>query len=139
MRVLGIETSCDDTGAAIYDTDQGLIVHRLASQVELHSQYGGVVPELAARDHIRTLLPLVDSLLKDPSNDGQPVDGVAWTSGPGLAGALLVGASVGKSLAMAWDVPGVGVHHMEGHLLAPMLEDQPPRVSICRVIGIRWP
>ncbi len=126
MRVLGIETSCDDTGAAIYDTEKGLVVHRLASQIDLHAQYGGVVPELAARDHIRTLLPLVDSLINDPANAGAKVDGVAWTKGPGLAGALLVGASVGSSLAAAWNVPGVGVHHMEGHLLAPMLEDNPP-------------
>ncbi|MBX2883892.1 MAG: tRNA (adenosine(37)-N6)-threonylcarbamoyltransferase complex transferase subunit TsaD [Granulosicoccus sp.] len=126
MRVLGIETSCDDTGAAIYDTDHGLVVHRLASQIDIHAQYGGVVPELAARDHIRTLLPLVDSLISDPANDGRAVDGVAWTKGPGLAGALLVGASVGSSLAAGWNVPGVGVHHMEGHLLAPMLEETPP-------------
>ena len=126
MRILGIETSCDDTGAAIYDTDQGLVVHRLASQVDLHRQYGGVVPELAARDHIRTLLPLVNNLLDDPLNDGHKMDGVAWTAGPGLAGALLVGASVGRSLAQAWNVPSVGVHHMEGHLLAPMLEADPP-------------
>ncbi len=126
MRILGIETSCDDTGAAIYDTDQGLLVHRLASQVDLHSQYGGVVPELAARDHIRTLLPLVDSLITDPANQGHKMDAVAWTAGPGLAGALLVGASVGSSLAAAWDVPSIGVHHMEGHLLAPMLEPEPP-------------
>jgi len=126
MRVLGIETSCDDTGAAIYDTEKGLVVHRLASQIDLHAQYGGVVPELAARDHIRTLLPLVDSVINDPANSGSQVDGVAWTKGPGLAGALLVGASVGSSLAAAWNVPGVGVHHMEGHLLAPMLEDNPP-------------
>lgn len=126
MRILGIETSCDDTGAAIFDTKQGLVVHRLASQVALHSEYGGVVPELAARDHIRTLLPLVDSLINDPANSNQKIDGVAWTMGPGLSGALLVGASVGRSLSMAWSVPGVGVHHMEGHLLAPMLEPEPP-------------
>ena len=130
MRILGIETSCDDTGAAIYDTQQGLVVHRLASQIDLHAQYGGVVPELAARDHIRTLLPLVDSLITDPANQSdnqnQRIDGVAWTAGPGLAGALLVGASVGRSLSQAWRVPGIGVHHMEGHLLAPMLESTPP-------------
>jgi len=126
MRILGIETSCDDTGAAIYDTERGLVVHRLASQVDLHSQYGGVVPELAARDHIRTLLPLINNLINDPSNDGQKMDGVAWTAGPGLAGALLVGASVASGLAFAWGVPTVGVHHMEGHLLAPMLEAEPP-------------
>ena len=126
MRVLGIETSCDDTGAAIYDTERGLLVHRLASQIDLHQEYGGVVPELAARDHIRTLLPLVDSLLGDIPAEDPPVDAVAWTAGPGLAGALLVGASVGRSLAEAWNVPGLGVHHMEGHLLAPMLEEDPP-------------
>ncbi len=126
MRILGIETSCDDTGAAIYDSDQGLIVHRLASQIDLHNQYGGVVPELAARDHIRTLLPLVDSLINDPANRGNKLDAVAYTAGPGLAGALLVGASLGKSLARSWEIPAIGVHHMEGHLLAPMLEDNPP-------------
>jgi N6-L-threonylcarbamoyladenine synthase len=126
MRILGMETSCDDTGAAIYDTDEGLLVHRLASQIEIHREYGGVVPELAARDHIRTLLPLVDSLLADVPPRNPPVDAVAWTAGPGLAGALLVGASLGRSLAEAWGVPGVGVHHMEGHLLAPMLEEDPP-------------
>ncbi len=127
MRILGIETSCDDTGVAIYDTNDGLVVHRLASQIDLHSQFGGVVPELAARDHIRTLLPLVDRILTDPANGGTGMDAVAWTAGPGLAGALLVGASVGSSLAVAWEVPSVGVHHMEGHLLAPMLEPNPPQ------------
>ena len=126
MRILGIETSCDDTGVAIYDGDQGLIVHRLASQVELHSQYGGVVPELAARDHIRTLLPLVDNVLTDSDNDGRAMDAIAYTAGPGLAGALLVGASLASSLAYGWGIPGLGVHHMEGHLLAPMLEADPP-------------
>ncbi|WP_423908316.1 tRNA (adenosine(37)-N6)-threonylcarbamoyltransferase complex transferase subunit TsaD [Candidatus Spongiihabitans sp.] len=126
MRILGIETSCDDTGAAIYDSHQGLIVHRLASQVDLHQQYGGVVPELAARDHIRTLLPLIDSLIKDPVNDAEKLDAVAYTAGPGLVGALLVGASLGKSLAQSWAVPAIGIHHMEGHLLSPMLEDNPP-------------
>ena len=126
MRILGIETSCDDTGAAIYDSKQGLIVHRLASQIELHQQYGGVVPELAARDHIRTLLPLIDSLLEDPANAGKKPDALAYTAGPGLSGALLVGASLGKSLAQSWQIPAIGVHHMEGHLLAPMLEDNPP-------------
>lgn len=122
MRILGLETSCDDTGAAIYDTEQGLITHGLASQIALHTEYGGVVPELAARDHIRTLLPLVDSLLSAAANGGKPMHGVAWTMGPGLAGALLVGAAVGRSLSCAWGVPGIGVHHLEGHLLAVMLE-----------------
>lgn len=126
MRILGIETSCDDTGAAIYDSDRGLIVHRLASQVDLHQQYGGVVPELAARDHIRVLLPLIDSLVNDPLNESKKLDAVAYTAGPGLVGALLVGASLGKSLAQSWGVPAIGVHHMEGHLLSPMLEDKPP-------------
>ncbi len=101
-------------------------MHRLASQVELHQQYGGVVPELAARDHIRTLLPLVDSLLNDPANHGARIDTIAYTAGPGLAGALLVGASVAVSLARAWKIPAIGVHHMEGHLLAPMLEQDAP-------------
>ena len=134
MRILGIETSCDDTGAAIYDTHDGLIVHRLASQVDLHRQYGGVVPELAARDHIRTLLPLIDSLLLDPANRNTSMDAVAWTAGPGLSGALLVGASVGRSLAQAWAVPGIGVHHMEGHLLAPMLEENPPELPFVALL-----
>lgn len=126
MRILGIETSCDDTGVAIYDGDKGLVVHRLASQISLHSEYGGVVPELAARDHIRTLLPLVDNILNDPSNEEQKMDAIAYTAGPGLAGALLVGASVSASLASGWGIPAVGIHHMEGHLLAPMLEENSP-------------
>ncbi len=126
MRVLGIETSCDDTGAAIYDSADGLLAHALASQVELHKPYGGVVPELAARDHLRVLLPLIDHLIHDPRNRGVTPDAIAYTAGPGLAGALLVGASLGMSLARSWNVPAIGVHHMEGHLLAPMLEDNPP-------------
>ena len=126
MRILGIETSCDDTGVAIYDSTQGLVVHRLASQVDLHQQYGGVVPELAARDHVRMLLPLIDNVLNDCLNNAKKPDAVAYTAGPGLAGALLVGASLGNSLAQAWQIPAIGVHHMEGHLLAPMLEENPP-------------
>jgi N6-L-threonylcarbamoyladenine synthase len=126
MRVLGIETSCDDTGAAVYDTDAGLLAHRLYSQIAVHQEYGGVVPELAARDHVRKLLPLVDQVLREAGCRQGGLDGVAYTAGPGLAGALLVGASVGRSLAWAWGVPAIGVHHMEGHLLAPMLEAQPP-------------
>lgn len=126
MRILGIETSCDDTAAAIFDGAAGLVGHRLASQVALHQPYGGVVPELAARDHIRTLLPLVDDLLCDPANGGAAMDAVAYTAGPGLAGALLVGAAVANGLARAWAIPAVGIHHMEGHLLAPMLEAKPP-------------
>lgn len=126
MKILGIETSCDDTAAAIYHSKLGLIVYRQASQVELHKVYGGVVPELAARDHIRTLLPLIHSLIQDPSNAGEIPDAIAYTAGPGLAGALLVGASLGQSLARSWSIPAIGIHHMEGHLLAPMLEDNPP-------------
>ena len=126
MRVLGIETSCDDTGVAIYDSADGLLAHALATQVELHKPYGGVVPELAARDHIKTLLPLIDHLIGDARNGGVTPDAIAYTAGPGLKGALLVGASVGESLARSWGVPALGVHHMEGHLLAPMLEDNPP-------------
>jgi len=126
MRILGIETSCDDTGAAIYDSQEGLVVNRLASQVEIHNRYGGVVPELAARDHIRKLLPLIEHLIQDPDNQGRGVDAVAYTAGPGLAGALLVGASVATGLAYAWNVPALPIHHMEGHLLAPMLEETSP-------------
>ena len=127
MKVLGIETSCDDTAAAIYDSDGGLEAHLLASQVERHRPYGGVVPELAARDHVRALMPLVEQVMTDARAERAAIDGVAYTAGPGLAGALLVGASLGRSLAWALDVPAAGVHHMEGHLLAPMLENDPPR------------
>ena len=126
MRVLGIETSCDDTGVALYDGEAGLLAHYLASQAALHKPYGGVVPELAARDHIKTLLPLIDHLLSHPRNAGARPDAVAYTAGPGLAGALLVGASVGESLARAWGIPALGVHHLEGHLLAHLLEAEPP-------------
>ncbi|MEK9941597.1 MAG: tRNA (adenosine(37)-N6)-threonylcarbamoyltransferase complex transferase subunit TsaD, partial [Gammaproteobacteria bacterium] len=110
MRVLGIETSCDDTGVAVYDTDRGLLSHCLASQVEIHSLYGGVVPELAARDHVKLLMPLVEKALKDAKTQAEEIDGVAFTAGPGLSGALLVGASLGRSLAWAWEVPALGVH-----------------------------
>lgn len=134
MRVLGIETSCDDTAAAIYDSDAGLLAHRLATQVELHRQYGGVVPELAARDHIKTLLPLIDHLLHATRGGATRPDAVAYTAGPGLATALLTGASVGASLACAWGVPAVGVHHMEGHLLAPMLEPNPPATPLLALL-----
>ncbi len=126
MRVLGIETSCDDTGVAVYDTDFGLLGHVLYSQIKTHREFGGVVPELAARDHIRKVIPLVDAVLEQASIDASSIDGVAYTMGPGLAGALLAGSAVAKGLAFSWDVPAVGVHHMEGHLLAPMLElDRP--------------
>ncbi|MHB8455934.1 MAG: tRNA (adenosine(37)-N6)-threonylcarbamoyltransferase complex transferase subunit TsaD [Acidiferrobacterales bacterium] len=126
MRVLGIETSCDDTGVAIYDSGAGLLGHRLFSQIRLHAEYGGVVPELASRDHIRKVLPLVREIMTACATDATDLDGVAYTAGPGLAGALLVGAAIGQSLAWAWQVPAVAIHHMEGHLLAPMLEDSPP-------------
>jgi N6-L-threonylcarbamoyladenine synthase len=126
MRVLGIESSCDDTGVAIYDGECGLLVHRLASQIQTHQKYGGVVPELAARDHIRSIIPLIRNTIDDPANAGQQPDAIAYTQGPGLAGALLVGASVGKSLGLAWKIPTIGIHHMEGHLLAPMLEANAP-------------
>jgi len=126
MRVLGIETSCDDTGVAIFDSDLGLLAHRLYSQTALHAEYGGVVPELASRDHIRKTLPLIRLALQEAGCSPRDLHGIAYTAGPGLAGALLVGASLGRSLAAAWGVPAVGVHHMEGHLLSPMLEPDPP-------------
>ena len=126
MRVLGIETSCDETGVAVFDARRGLLAHALYSQVQLHAEFGGVVPELASRDHVRKLLPLVKQVLADAGTAPAELGGVAYTAGPGLIGALLVGACVGRSLAWAWGVPAVGVHHMEGHLLAPMLEDPAP-------------
>ena len=126
MRALGIETSCDETGVAVYDTSRGLLAHALYSQVKLHAEYGGVVPELASRDHVRKLLPMVDKALKDAGTTPQDLGGIAYTAGPGLVGALLVGACLARSLAMAWSIPALGVHHMEGHLLAPMLEEPRP-------------
>jgi len=126
MRVLGIETSCDETGVAIYDTEQGLLAHQLYSQVALHADYGGVVPELASRDHVRKTLPLITATLAAAGLQATDIDGVAYTAGPGLVGALLVGACIGRTLAFGWDVPAIAVHHMEGHLLAPMLEPEPP-------------
>ena len=126
MRVLGIETSCDETGVAVYDSEQGLLAHRLYSQVALHADYGGVVPELASRDHVRKLIPLIKEVLAAANSQAQDINGIAYTSGPGLAGALMVGALTGRSLAYAWNVPAIGVHHMEGHLLAPLLEENKP-------------
>ncbi|MDV6315822.1 tRNA (adenosine(37)-N6)-threonylcarbamoyltransferase complex transferase subunit TsaD [Idiomarina sp. HP20-50] len=126
MRVLGIETSCDETGIAVYDTEKGLLAHQLYSQVKLHADYGGVVPELASRDHVRKTLPLIKAALKQAGISHQQLDGIAYTKGPGLVGALLVGACIGRSLAFGWNLPAVGVHHMEGHLLAPMLEENQP-------------
>ncbi|MEE9421534.1 MAG: tRNA (adenosine(37)-N6)-threonylcarbamoyltransferase complex transferase subunit TsaD [Gammaproteobacteria bacterium] len=126
MRVLGIETSCDETGVALFDTEHGLEAHVLHSQIELHAEYGGVVPELASRDHIRKILPLINQLIDNINISKADIDAVAYTAGPGLIGALLVGGCVGRSLAWALGVPAIGVHHMEGHLLAPMLEEPAP-------------
>ncbi|MCI7479198.1 tRNA (adenosine(37)-N6)-threonylcarbamoyltransferase complex transferase subunit TsaD [[Pasteurella] aerogenes] len=126
MRILGIETSCDETGVAIYDEDRGLIANQLYTQIALHADYGGVVPELASRDHIRKTAPLIQAALKEANLTAQDIDGIAYTCGPGLVGALLVGSTIARSLAYAWNIPAVGVHHMEGHLLAPMLEKNAP-------------
>ncbi|MBV2128984.1 tRNA (adenosine(37)-N6)-threonylcarbamoyltransferase complex transferase subunit TsaD [Arsukibacterium indicum] len=126
MRVLGIETSCDETAIAIYDGEKGLLSHVLYSQIPLHADYGGVVPELASRDHVKKTLPLIKQAIEQAGLNASDIDGVAYTAGPGLAGALLVGATIGRSLAYAWQKPALAVHHMEGHLLAPMLEDNPP-------------
>ncbi|HHO67824.1 MAG TPA: tRNA (adenosine(37)-N6)-threonylcarbamoyltransferase complex transferase subunit TsaD [Gammaproteobacteria bacterium] len=134
MKVLGIETSCDETGVALYDTAGGLLADALYSQIELHADYGGVVPELASRDHVRKLLPLVHDVLDEAGVGLQAIDGIAYTAGPGLVGALLVGASLGRSLAFALGVPAIGVHHMEGHLLAPMLEDPAPRLPFVALL-----
>ena len=126
MRILGIETSCDETGIAIYDSERGLLANQLHSQVDLHGTYGGVVPELASRDHVRRITPLLAAALRQAGLEPDAIDGVAYTAGPGLIGALLVGASVGRSLAYSWNVPAVAVHHMEAHLLAVMLEEEHP-------------
>ena len=126
MYVLGIETSCDETAVAIYHADQGLISHTLHSQVMTHNEYGGVVPELASRDHVRKLIPLIKQALQEGQVTPSDITGIAYTAGPGLMGALLVGAATARSLAWAWRKPAIAVHHMEGHLLAPMLEDNPP-------------
>ncbi|MCB2262175.1 MAG: tRNA (adenosine(37)-N6)-threonylcarbamoyltransferase complex transferase subunit TsaD, partial [Candidatus Thiosymbion ectosymbiont of Robbea hypermnestra] len=126
MCVLGIETSCDETGIALYDGERGLLAHAVYSQVEIHARYGGVVPELASRDHVRKTLPLIRQVLDDAGLSKDAISGLAYTAGPGLIGALLVGAGIGRSLAWALGVPAVAVHHMEGHLLAPMLEEPAP-------------
>ena len=126
MIVLGIETSCDETGIALYDSEKGLLADALYSQIDMHTEYGGVVPELASRDHIQRVLPLIKEVLDDAGMQREDIEAVAYTKGPGLIGALMVGACIGRALAWAWGVPCVGVHHMEGHLLAPMLEDNPP-------------
>ena len=126
MLVLGIETSCDETGIALYDSERGLLADALYSQIDLHAEYGGVVPELASRDHIQKTLPLIEQVLAEAGCIKNDIEGIAYTSGPGLVGALMVGAMIGRSLALALSVPAIGVHHMEGHLLAPMLEPSPP-------------
>jgi tRNA N6-adenosine threonylcarbamoyltransferase len=126
MRVLGIETSCDETGVAVYDTRDGLLAHALHSQIPLHAAYGGVVPELASRDHVSKLTPMISAVLAEAGIGDGGIDGIAYTAGPGLVGALMVGATVARGLGFAWDRPTLGVHHMEGHLLAPMLEDDAP-------------
>lgn len=123
--VLGIETSCDETGVALYG-ENGLLANTLHSQVVMHAEYGGVVPELASRDHVRKLIPLIKQCLFEANIQAKDLSGIAYTAGPGLVGALFAGISVARSLAYAWDIPSIGVHHMEGHLLAPMLEDNPP-------------
>jgi N6-L-threonylcarbamoyladenine synthase len=126
MRVIGIESSCDETAVAVYDAERGLLSHRLHSQIAMHQAYGGVVPELASRDHIRRLLPLVREALADAESDRGSIDGVAYTAGPGLIGALLVGSGFAAALGRAWGKPSIGIHHLEGHLLAPLLEPDPP-------------
>jgi N6-L-threonylcarbamoyladenine synthase len=126
MNILGIETSCDETGVAVYASELGLLANKLHSQIALHQKFGGVVPELAARDHVARTLPLIKEVLAEANISAKNIDGIAYTSGPGLAGALLVGATVGASLAFAWQIPAIGVHHMEAHLLASMLEANPP-------------
>ena len=126
MLVLGIETSCDETGLAVYDSESGLLAHTLYSQVSLHADYGGVVPELASRDHIRKVLPLLDQVLTEAGINKTDIQGIAYTAGPGLMGALMVGGALATALGFALNIPVIGVHHMEGHLLAPMLEDSPP-------------
>lgn len=134
MRIIGIETSCDETGIAIYDDEKGLLAHQLYSQVKLHADYGGVVPELASRDHVKKTIPLIKAALTEANLTKDDIDGIAYTAGPGLVGALLVGATIGRSLAFAWGVPAVPVHHMEGHLLAPMLEDTAPEFPFVAVL-----
>lgn len=126
MRVLAIESSCDETGIAIYDTKLGLMSHLLYSQIKLHAQYGGVVPELASRDHVRVVLPLIDQALQETKLSSKDIDAIVYTAGPGLIGALMVGATTASSIAMAWGKPCFGINHMEGHLLAPMLEETTP-------------
>ena len=125
MKVLGIESSCDETGVALYDTERGLLAHAVHTQVAMHEAYGGVVPELASRDHIRRLIPLLEKVLREANCTRNDLDAIAYTAGPGLAGALLVGASFSEGLALALDLPALPVHHLEGHLLSPLLSSDP--------------
>ena len=134
MLVLGIETSCDETGVALFDGDRGILAHQVYSQVEIHAEYGGVVPELASRDHIRKTLPLIKQTLAEASVSLADIDAIAYTAGPGLVGALLVGSSIARSLAFSLDIPALGVHHMEGHLLSPMLDENPPSLPFLALL-----
>ncbi|HCU89462.1 MAG TPA: tRNA (adenosine(37)-N6)-threonylcarbamoyltransferase complex transferase subunit TsaD, partial [Gammaproteobacteria bacterium] len=134
MLVLGIETSCDETGVALFDGERGIIAHSVYSQVEIHAAFGGVVPELASRDHVRKTLPLIKQTLGQASVDFGELDAVAYTAGPGLIGALLVGSSVARSLAFSLDIPALGVHHMEGHLLSPLLDENPPSMPFLALL-----
>lgn len=127
MRILGIESSCDETGVAIYDGEKGLLSNLLYSQASIHAEFGGVVPELASRDHIRKTLPMIRQALEESGSSPDDISAIAYTRGPGLVGALMVGSSIAKSLAMAWDIPSIAVHHMEGHLVASMLEKDAPQ------------
>lgn len=133
MRVLGIETSCDDTGVAIYDTDRGLLADTTYSQSS-HKIYGGVVPEIASRDHVQKVIPLIDALLQETQLATKDIDGIAYTKGPGLAGSLMVGATVAQGLALAWQCPTIGIHHLEGHLLAPMLSEAKPQLPFMALL-----
>ena len=137
MRILGIETSCDETGVAVYDSAKGLLGNELYSQVKLHAKYGGVVPELASRDHTLKILPLIHSVLKQSKTSPADLNGIAYTAGPGLIGALLTGVSMGRSLAWTWNIPSVAINHMEGHLLAPMLQanNQPEFPFVCLLVS----
>ena len=134
LRILGLESSCDESAVAVLDEHRGLLAHLVYSQVALHDQYGGVVPELASRDHVRKLLPLLKETLAEAGSEPAEIDGVAYTAGPGLAGALLTGACLGQSIAFAWGVPAIAVHHLEGHLLAPMLEDEHPELPFLALL-----
>ena len=128
MIVLGLETSCDETGLALYDSEVGLRAQVLYSQIKLHAEYGGVVPELASRDHVRKLIPLMNQLLEESKIQKSEIDAIAYTRGPGLMGALMTGALFGRTLAFALNKPAIGVHHIEGHMLAPLLSEAPPEV-----------